>query len=105
MKELKLRVIPDFPMIKNGDDLVEIILESLETNGYQLVSGDILVIAQKIVSKAEGRLIALDTVQPSQEAETLAHQTEKDPRLVQLILNESAEVMRSKPESLLFATN
>ena len=47
MKELKLRVIPDFPMIKNGDDLVEIILESLETNGYQLVSGDILVIAQK----------------------------------------------------------
>ena len=97
MKELKLRVIPDFPMIKNGDDLVEIILESLETNGYQLVSGDILVIAQKIVSKAEGRLIALDTVRPSQEAETLAHQTEKDPRLVQLILNESAEVMRSKP--------
>ena len=95
MKELKLRVIPDFPMIKNGDDLVEIILLSLETNGWQLVSGDILVIAQKIVSKAEGRLIALDTVRPSQEAEALAHQTEKDPRLVQLILNESAEVMRS----------
>ncbi len=97
MKKLKVRVISEFPMVKNGDDLVELLVGTIETNGYQLVSGDILVVAQKIVSKAEGRLIALDSVQPSGEAETLAHQTEKDPRLVQLILDESAEVMRFKP--------
>ena len=97
MKELTLRIIPDFPMIKEGDNLGIIILDAVRNFGYNLKDGDIFVLAQKIVSKAEGRLVPLESVIPTDEAVALASETEKDPRLVQLILNESIEIMRSKP--------
>jgi len=97
LKELTLRIIPDFPMIKEGDNLGIIILDAVRNFGYNLKDGDIFVLAQKIVSKAEGRLVPLESVIPTDEAVALASETEKDPRLVQLILNESIEIMRSKP--------
>lgn len=84
-------------MVEAGDDLVKILLHSLRKNQIELQDGDILVLAQKIVSKAEGRWVNLETVTPSQQARHLAQQVEKDPRLVELILRESKQVSRQRP--------
>ena len=84
-------------MIEAGDDLAGIILAQIEKNGQTLEDGDVLVVAQKIVSKAEGRLVPLASVTPSAQAQQLAIETEKDPRLVELMLQESTEVVRRKP--------
>ncbi|MCJ7715443.1 MAG: coenzyme F420-0:L-glutamate ligase [Anaerolineales bacterium] len=84
-------------MIQEGDHLDEIILLALEENQTKMIDGDVLVIAQKIVSKVEGQRIDLNTVVPSEEAQDLAEKTGKDSRLVELILKESREVLRSRP--------
>lgn len=84
-------------MIQAGDDLAALINQSLTPDPQFLISGDILVLAQKIVSKAEGRQVWLPGVRVTPGAESLAHQTGKDPRLVQLILNESRAVLRARP--------
>ena len=88
---MELRVLPvkGLPMIHEGDDLAHLITSQLETNQQALEHGDVVVIAQKIVSKAEGRLVPLASVTPSKEAIDLAAKTEKDPRLVEVILRES----------------
>ena len=88
--------IQGIPMVSAGDDL-----RAIEANHFELVDGDVLVIAQKIVSKAEGRLVRLADVTPTTEARALAAETDKDPRLVQLILDESVEVLRKKPGVLI----
>jgi coenzyme F420-0:L-glutamate ligase / coenzyme F420-1:gamma-L-glutamate ligase len=82
------------PKIGPGDDLVRLILQALSSMSMTLCTGDILVVAQKIVSKSEGRVVRLDSVQPSARALELGHRTGKDPRLVELILQESAEIVR-----------
>lgn len=84
------------PMVVPGDDLCAIIIDAVAANDLHLVDGDIVCLAQKIVSKAEGQLIALADVTASQQAIDLAAETDKDPRLVELILRESTEVMRKK---------
>ncbi len=89
-------VIPDIPLIQAGDDLVDIILSRSQAAALQLRSGDTLVIASKIVAKAEGRAMALAAVCPSPEACDLAAETGKDPRLVELILSESRRVSRKR---------
>ncbi len=94
---LRFEVIPDIPLINPGDPLAEIMLAAITAGGVSLVDGDILVVAQKIVSKAEGRQVSLRDVTPSTEAYGLAAETEKEPALCQLILDESAEVLRTKP--------
>jgi len=93
--------LPGIPLIQPGDNLVGIILTSLERANLQLASGDILVLAQKIVSKAEGCLVNLSTVVPSPRAEELAVQSQKDPRLVELILRESRAVLRVRPGTII----
>lgn len=98
---LTLTPLHHIPFIKPGDDLVQIILTALEKNGLQLEDGDILILAQKIVSKSEGRLVNLATVVPSAKAIKLAAQTEKDPRLVELILQESREILRWRPGTII----
>lgn len=97
MKPLVLTPLEGIPLIQEGDDLVRLILESLARAKLELLNGDIVVLAQKIVSKAEGLRVFLETVEPSDKAKALAVETEKDARLVQLILDESAEVIRSRP--------
>ena len=87
--------------VAQGDDLAALLLRALDANGISLADGDVLAVAQKIVSKAEGRAVDLATVTPSAEAVALAAQTDKDPRLVQLILDESSEVVRRKPGVLI----
>ena len=93
---LSVHAIPGIPLISPGDDLPGIINEAIESSTLRLEDGDILVIAQKIVSKAENRMVVLNTVNPSDEAIALAEKSDKDPRLAELILQESNEVLRCK---------
>ena len=92
--ELRLVALPGIPLVREGDDLVSLILQALATYGEILRSSDVLVIAQKIVSKAEGRARKLATVVPSADALALAQETGKDARLVELILDETVTVLR-----------
>jgi coenzyme F420-0:L-glutamate ligase/coenzyme F420-1:gamma-L-glutamate ligase len=94
---LILTPLRDIPLIQPGDDLVKLIIRALGRRGIDLVDGDILVLAQKIVSKAEGRMVELSQVTPSPEAVELAGRAEKDPRVVELILRESRRVLRVRP--------
>jgi coenzyme F420-0:L-glutamate ligase/coenzyme F420-1:gamma-L-glutamate ligase len=89
------------PEIRAGDDLASIIRASLRESGLVLGSLDLLVVAQKIVSKAEGRLVRLSEVTPSTEAQALAVKVRKDPRFVELVLRESKEVLRAVPNILI----
>ncbi len=86
--------LPNLPLIRRGDDLVNIILKCLSDSGGELLKGDILVLSQKIVSKAEGNTVDLNEVSPSKEALELAREVGKDPRLVHLILKESKRMVR-----------
>lgn len=98
---LTLIPLPRIPLIQPGDDLVRVILASFERTGMTFLDGDILVIAQKIVSKSEGRMVNLETVTPSERAIQLADCSEKDARLVELILQESKSVLRSRPGTII----
>jgi coenzyme F420-0:L-glutamate ligase/coenzyme F420-1:gamma-L-glutamate ligase len=91
------------PIVAPGDDLASMIMTALVECGEELRQGDVLVVAQKIVSKAEGRVVALASVTPSERAIALAAATGKDPRLVELILRESDEVVRHAPNVIVVA--
>jgi coenzyme F420-0:L-glutamate ligase / coenzyme F420-1:gamma-L-glutamate ligase len=84
------------PLIRHGDNLADILVGALQDNQIALEDNDILVLAQKIVSKAEGRAVNLVNITPSRHALALAEKTEKDARLVELILQESKEVIRTR---------
>jgi coenzyme F420-0:L-glutamate ligase / coenzyme F420-1:gamma-L-glutamate ligase len=103
MNDIRIIPLTGIPLIQPGDDLAQIVGDALERlerpDGFSkpVRSGDVLVLAQKIVSKAEGRYVDLDTVTPSAHAQTVAQQCNKDPRLVEVILSESAAVVRVRP--------
>lgn len=94
---LTLTAVQQLPRIGPGDDLVHLVISATANQGLAPEPGDILVMAQKVVSKAEDRLVALGAVSPSAAAVDLAAQTGKDPRLVELILSESTAIVRSRP--------
>jgi len=96
-KRLELIAPENFPLVEPGDRLSRLIVTSLREDNIDLQNDDVLVLAQKIVSKSENRLVDLADVEPSAEAEELALKCDKDARLVQLILNESTEVLRCVP--------
>lgn len=98
---LTLTALPDIPLIKPGDHLVTIMLHALAAAAIYLEDGDILVVAQKVVSKAEGRMVDLSQIRPSQRAEEYSQISGKDPRLVELILRESKQVLRARPGTLI----
>ena len=98
---LQLFALPDLPMVQAGDDLATLLSAAMVRADLAPQSGDVLAIAQKIVSKAEGRSIALASVQPSAVARDLAQQTGKDARLVELILSESEHVVRARPNLII----
>jgi coenzyme F420-0:L-glutamate ligase/coenzyme F420-1:gamma-L-glutamate ligase len=89
------------PLIRHGDNLADIVVHALGKNNISLENNDILVFAQKIVSKAEGRKVNLVTVTASAKAIELAIKTDKDPRLVELILQECNEVLRIRPGTII----
>lgn len=99
---LEIFSVPGIPAIRAGDDLISVIAEAMHQNRLSLQSGDVVVIAQKIVSKSEGRLVDLETVRPSARALALAAETGKDARVVELILEESKRIVRSR-ENLIIA--
>lgn len=98
---LTLTALPGIPAIRPGDGLADILLGALDRAGLSLQDGDILVLAQKIVSKAEGRFVNLARVVPSSRAVELGEQIGKDPRLVELVLQESSEVLRTRPGTII----
>jgi coenzyme F420-0:L-glutamate ligase/coenzyme F420-1:gamma-L-glutamate ligase len=93
---LTLTPLQNIPLIRRDDNLADIVVNSLKETDIRLEDNDILVFAQKIISKAEGRTVNLTTVTPSQRAIELAEQTQKDARVIELILQESNEVLRSR---------
>jgi coenzyme F420-0:L-glutamate ligase / coenzyme F420-1:gamma-L-glutamate ligase len=101
MTSLEVIALTGLPLIKAGDDLVELIASSLKRNGVEPRARDVLVVAQKIVSKAEGRMVDLATIKPSAQAIALAADVDKDPRLVEAILSESVRVVRARRNVLI----
>jgi len=97
---LTLTPLNDIPLIRQNDDLADIIVHSLEHTKIALEDNDIFVLAQKVVSKAEGRMVSLATVIPSPRAIELGAQIEKDARLVELILQESNSIVRTRPGTI-----
>jgi coenzyme F420-0:L-glutamate ligase / coenzyme F420-1:gamma-L-glutamate ligase len=98
---IELLAVPGIPRVAKDDDLVALIGEGLARGGIVPRCGDVFVLTQKIVSKAEGRMVDLATVKPSTEAIELADKVQKDPRLVELILSESVRVVRARPGVLI----
>jgi coenzyme F420-0:L-glutamate ligase/coenzyme F420-1:gamma-L-glutamate ligase len=92
------------PLIKKGDDLGRIIVNAADNQCLEIEDGDILVVTQKIVSKAEGRLIDLDDVEPSTFAKEIAARTDRDPRHVEVILRESSRIIKMKRRILIMET-
>ncbi len=93
-RRLQLTALPGIPLVQPGDDLAELVADALDRADLPLADGDVVVVAQKIVSKAEGRYADLADVAPTPKAVALAAETDKDARLVQLILDEAHEVLR-----------
>jgi coenzyme F420-0:L-glutamate ligase/coenzyme F420-1:gamma-L-glutamate ligase len=96
MTGMTLFPILNFPLIQPGDDLAALIVEHLRIQGETLQPGDILVLAQKIVSKAEGRLVRLDDVMPGAHAREIADIVGKEARHIQVILDDSREIVRAR---------
>lgn len=99
--QLHLQALAGVPLVRAGDDIGTLIATALAAAQVQLLADDVIVIAQKIVSKSEGRSVELSSVVPSPRASELAARTGKDPRLVELILRESREVRRVGKEVLI----
>jgi coenzyme F420-0:L-glutamate ligase/coenzyme F420-1:gamma-L-glutamate ligase len=98
---LQLIPVAGIPLIEPGTDLVSLISDITENQGLTLCDGDVLVVAQKIVSKAEGRYVDLATVEPGDRALALSKDVQKDPRLVEVILRESRRVLRHRANVLI----
>jgi coenzyme F420-0:L-glutamate ligase/coenzyme F420-1:gamma-L-glutamate ligase len=98
---ISFTALPGIGEVAAGDDLAVVACEALAASGLQAQESDVLVVAQKVVSKSEGRLVHLATITPSPRALELAAVTGKDPRVVELVLAESREVLRAKPNVLI----
>jgi len=98
---LTLTPLQNIPIIRQGDNLADIVVNTLQDNKIALEINDILVFAQKVVSKAEGRAVNLAKIIPSQRAIEIARQIDKDARVVELILQESTEVLRTRPGTII----
>ena len=98
---LSLIPVTNFPRVRPGDDLGALLIAALEGAALPLSEQDIVVVAQKVVSKSEGRYVDLGKVQPSSRAQSIAAEVEKDPRLVEVILGESRRVVRQRANALI----
>jgi coenzyme F420-0:L-glutamate ligase/coenzyme F420-1:gamma-L-glutamate ligase len=103
MRPGKLTLIPlcGIKLVEPGDDIGAIAVAAFSANELVPETGDVLVVAQKIVSKAEGRYVDIATVEPSQKAIALAAEVDKDPRFVEVVLSESRRVVRHRPGLLI----
>lgn len=94
MASLMLTAIEGIPMVNRGDNLAELIVRALDAMGLRLENGDIVTVCQKIVSKAEGRLVSLKGIEPSPLARSFAARWDKDPRAVELVLRQTSRIVR-----------
>jgi len=94
-KTISIVSLESFPLVEAGDNLARMIVETVKREGVSLSDGDIIAIAQKVVSKAEGRIVRLRDVNPSENAKEIALATMKDPRLVELILRETGKIVKA----------
>lgn len=102
-RSITYTALPGIPLVRPGDDLVGVIADGVRTGEIAVASGDIFVIAQKIVSKAENRYVYLDNVTPSDRARELAKTVGKDPRHIEVVLSESTEVLRARQNVIIVA--
>jgi coenzyme F420-0:L-glutamate ligase/coenzyme F420-1:gamma-L-glutamate ligase len=102
--QLQVIGLVGIPEVRSGDDLPALIIEAAREQGTGVQDGDVLVVTQKVVSKAEGRLVDLRDVQPSAHAREVAKATGKDPRLVEVILRESRRIVRQEGPVLITET-
>lgn len=93
-KQINLFALTEFPLIKPGDNIPDLIIENARSHNLNLLDLDIVIITQKILSKSEGRYRNLQSIIPSHKAKRLARITEKKPQLIQLILDESQQILR-----------
>lgn len=100
-KTLTIIGLQTIPIIKEGDDIPALIIEACKREGVSIEDGDIVVVTQKIVSKAEGRVYDLENIIPSKKALELGEVTQRDPRLIELVLSDTAEVVKATPEGLI----
>jgi coenzyme F420-0:L-glutamate ligase/coenzyme F420-1:gamma-L-glutamate ligase len=101
LKSFAALALEDFPLIKTGDDIAKMIVNVASKNGLELEDGDVMVVAQKIFSKAEGRVVKLGEVVPSARAEKLAEVVGKSAKLIELVLRETKRVVKASRETLL----
>jgi coenzyme F420-0:L-glutamate ligase/coenzyme F420-1:gamma-L-glutamate ligase len=92
--EIRVIGVAGMPEVRPGDDLAALILEAAGRQGIDIATGDVLVVTQKVVSKAEGRLVRLDSIEPSEFARRVAEDTGKDARHVEVVLGESRRIVR-----------
>ena len=89
LKKIEMYGLETIAIVKEGDDIAKLIVEAATREDIGIQEGDIIVIAQTIISRSEGRIVNLNDIKPSPFAEILAKETGKDPRLVEVILRES----------------
>ena len=104
MKPVTIYPIPGLPEVEKGAPLASLVLDAIRREGFEFADGDVVVVTQKIVSKAEGRIVDLRSVQPSTRAKEIATRISYDPRHVQVILDESVRVVREAPRVLIAET-
>ncbi len=92
--DVRIIGVRGMPEVRPGDDLPGLILDAAQRQGLAFEAGDVLVVTQKVVSKAEGRIVALDDVEPGPFARQIAERWEKDARVVEIVLRESARIVR-----------
>ena len=93
--------LENFPLVKAGDNLAKMIVETAVKNNVEIEDKDIIVVSQKIVSKAEGQVVKFEDINPSEKAKELAEKVQRDPRLVELVLKETNSIVKASPEILI----
>ncbi|MDG6222307.1 MAG: coenzyme F420-0:L-glutamate ligase [Candidatus Bathyarchaeota archaeon] len=104
MNKVEIFPVTGLPIIKEGDDLARLICEAAENQGTHIKNGDVIVVTHVIVSRAEGKIVDLNTITPSKFAETIAQTSDKDPRLVEVVLRESKSIVRMRKGKLITET-
>jgi len=100
-KTISIVSLESFPLVETGDNLAKLIVETVKREGVSINDGDVVAIAQKVVSKAEGRIVRLRDVNPSEKAKEIAKATLRDPRLVELILWETGKMAKASPQIII----
>lgn len=101
---IELIGLEDIPIVDSGSDISQIIIDAIDKQGCGISHGDVILIAETLISKSEGNFIKIDDLVPSDEAIDLAEKSKKDPKLVEAILNESKEVVEVGPNFIITET-